>query len=100
MQQTVTCFDFEAIPFGRVMLVTCFEFAACAVRGNSVGAVRSVPPEFALSGRLTRAASPGADERETAAQEVRIIEPGFLRGSHHSRGDQRPCHGCDAEPVE
>jgi len=27
--KTVTCFDFEAIPLGRVTLVTCFEFATC-----------------------------------------------------------------------
>ena len=58
----------------------------------------------ALSRRPSRAASPGTDEREAAAEEVRIVEPGlepgFLRGGHHSRGDQRSCHGCNAEPVE
>src|SRR2546429_5883682 len=32
MQKTVTCFDFEAIPFGRVMLVTCLKFEACTAR--------------------------------------------------------------------
>jgi hypothetical protein len=61
-------------------------------------------PRVALSDRPGVAASPGADEREAAAQEVRIVEPGFepgfLRGGHHSRGDQRPCHGCNAEPIE
>ena len=44
-----------------------------------VGAAR-----VALSQRPGSAASPGADEREAAAQEVRIVEPGlepgFLRG--------------------
>lgn len=63
-----------------------------------------VLPEAALPERPSRAASPSADERKAAAQEVRIVEPGrepgFLRGGHHSRGDQRPCHGCNAEPVE
>ena len=71
-------------------------------RGRVLDAL--VLPEAALSGRPSRAASPGADEREAAAQEVRILEPGlepgFRRGGHHSRGDQRSCHGCNAEPVE
>ena len=61
-------------------------------------------PEAALPKRPGRAASPSADEREAAAQEVRIVEPGlepgFLRGGHHSRRDQRPGHGCNAELVE
>ena len=69
------------------------------------GPIRNaVLPAVALSGRLSRAASPGADEREAAAEEVFFVQPGFepgsLRGGHHARGDQRPRHGSDAQPVE
>ena len=50
--KTVTRFDFEAIPLGQVMLVTCLKFEACAMTADPPAYLRSpddTPADEALA---------------------------------------------------